>query len=126
MKFFCHVNELLENENKICPPLLEFTVLFLCGQLLVWLELHCGAGLCLNGVNLSHRSLGGMLGSSSIKCRNKTWHFCSVFCISECYKAFHRALNYIPIMECLCRRTQSLCSIKDMQLGMFMEVLDSI
>lgn len=75
VKFFCHVNELLENEGKNLP-----STSWIHRPVSVWsatglARASLWAGLWLNSVNLSHRSLGGVTGVLSSKRSNKTWHF---------------------------------------------------
>lgn len=125
-KFFWHVNEWLENEKKhlpstsrTCTPVSVWSVTGLAGASL-WGQ------AVFNRVNLSHRSAGGMAGSSSNTCHNKTWHFHSAFCPSECCKEFHQALSYTPIVECPCRQSLTTLHQGDVLLGMFIGVLDSL
>lgn len=96
-KFFWRVNEWLEDEEKhlpstswTCTPVSVCSATGLAGASL-WGQ------AVFNHVNRSHRSIGGMAGSSSNMCHNKLWHFHSAFCPSECCKEVHQTLRYAPM-----------------------------
>lgn len=73
-------------------------------------------GLTVKGLTVwtFHTGAGGTAGSVTSEGTDKAWHFCSVFCISGCYKEYHQALNYIPIMEYVCKQAQWLFSKKNL------------